>query len=288
MGWLLAATGMLSVSTDSLWIRVSEADAVNMAFLVAACALPLHAVLSRWLDHASPVESLRRKTRPLLVVAALAAVSQLAFIAAITETRVANAVAIVAASPLAAAVFARLALGERITRRVMAAIAITVAGIGLIVATSVGQPTLRGDLLALLAVLAFAAGMVVWRRHADMSRFAGLSVSAAIVLVATGAAASPLSLDARAYLAAAAMGLCFNPLGRLAHTNAPRFAPVAEVALFTPVETVAGMVWATLFLGEPPRLSAAAGGVVVIAGVAYGTFGAMRSGVSATPAASSQ
>ena len=80
------------------------------------------------------------------------------------------------------------------------------------------------------------------------------------------------------------MGLCFNPLGRLAHTNAPRFAPVSEVALFTPIETVAGTVWAALFLSELPRPAAVVGAAVVVAGVVYGTVASSRSRISTTKA----
>ena len=73
------------------------------------------------------------------------------------------------------------------------------------------------------------------------------------------------------------MGLCFNPLGQLANSNAPRFAPVSEVALFTPIETVAGTVWAALFLSELPRPAA----VMPVpwscsAGVLYGTVASGR------------
>ena len=71
--------------------------------------------------------------------------------------------------------------------------------------------------------------------------------------------ASPLSLDVRAYLSIAAMGLVFNPFGRLALSNAPRFAPVADVALFSPIETVAGTIWAAAFFNEFPRPVAAVG-----------------------------
>ncbi len=35
LGWLLAGVGMMSVSTDSLWIRLSEADAIDVSFWVA-------------------------------------------------------------------------------------------------------------------------------------------------------------------------------------------------------------------------------------------------------------
>ncbi|WP_419842852.1 hypothetical protein [Candidatus Poriferisodalis sp.] len=50
------------------------------------------------------------------------------------------------------------------------------------------------------------------------------------------------------------MGLVCNPLGRLAYSNAPKYAPPGEVALFAPVETVAGIVWAAAFLREYPAL----------------------------------
>ncbi|MXW95509.1 MAG: DMT family transporter [Acidimicrobiaceae bacterium] len=277
LGWLLASVGMLSVSTDSLWVRVSEAGALDVAFGVSCCALVVHSTFGRWFDRRPALESLRTHRLPLMGVGAIASVSQLAFITAITETRVANVVAIVASAPLMASLCARVVLGERITRRVAVAITLTMVGIGVIVSNSVGEPTLRGDLLALAAVVCFAVNMTVWRRFPDLSRRAALFLSAAIVVVVTSFAASPFSLDARACLAIAAMGLCFNPLGRLANSNALRYAPVSEVSLFAPTETVAGTVWAALFLSELPGAGTVAGAAVVLAGVFYGTVAAGRS-----------
>ena len=262
---------MLCVSTDALWVRVSEAGAVDVAFWVSCCSLVVYSTYGRWVDRRPTRESLKQHRLPLAGVGVLATVSQLSFITAITQTRVANLVAIVAAAPLLASLCARLALGERVTRRVAVAIALTMAGIAVIVSSSLGQPTLKGDFLALLAVAAFAVNMTIWRRFPDMSRRAGLSISAVLVIAVTSFVASPFSLDTRAYLAIAAMGLGFNPLGRLATSSAPRFAPVSEVALFTPIETVAGTAWAALFLAELPRPAAVAGAVVVLAGVFYGT-----------------
>ena len=270
-GWLLAGVGILAVSTDSLWVRVSEASPVDVAFWVACCGLFVYSTFGRWLDRRTLTESLRSHRLPLAGVGVLGAISQFTFIIAITETRVANVVAIVAASPLLASLCARLVLGERITRRVATAIAMTMAGIAVIVLSSLGQPTLKGDFLALVAVVAFVGSLTIWRRFPDLSRRAGLSIGSVIMMVVTSFAASPFSLDTRAYLAIAAMGLCFNPLGRLAYSNAPRFAPVSEVALFTPVETVAGTVWAAVFLSELPHPVAMAGAAIVIAGVFYGT-----------------
>ncbi len=271
---------MLAVSTDSLWVRVSQAEATDIAFWVSCCALVVYSTFGRWLDRRPPLESLRRHPKPLLAIGVLASVSQLSFITAITQTRVANVVAIVAASPLLAAGCARIALGERISRRVAVAISVTMIGIGVIVSSSLGQPSLKGDFLALLAIAAFATNLTIWRRFPDLSRRAGLSISAVIVIVVTSFTASPFTLDLRGYLAIAAMGLCFNPLGRLAHSNAPRFAPVSEVALFTPVETVAGTVWAALFLSELPRPAAVVGAAIVLVGVFYGTMASTTKRVS--------
>ncbi len=282
LGWLLAGVGMLSVSTDSLWIRLSEADAVDVSFWVACCSVPLYTALSHRVDGCWPLEASRRHPWQQLVIGALTGGSQLCFVIAVTQTRVANVVAIVAAVPLMAAVCAWLWLRDRISRTTAIAITITMAGIGAIVSSSVGEPTLTGDLLGVAAILGFAVSLTMWRRYPDMSRLVGLSIGGVMTVVALICWASPLSLDLRAYLSIAAMGLAFNPFGRLALSNAPRFAPVADVALFAPIETVAGTIWAAAFFNELPRPVAAVGAVIVLICVFYGTIATTRPQSSST------
>ncbi len=282
LGWGLAALGMLLVSTDSLWVRLAEADAWDVAFLVGAFSLPVQVGLSLRFDRAGPIRAARDWARPLLLVAALAATSQIAFITALTRTRISNAVVIVAASPLLAAVIGWMVFSERTSPRVWVAIVITISGIVIVVGGSLGDPTLDGDLLALVAVAAFATNINLWRRYPEMSRFAGLAISAAMVAAVSWFFASPFSLEPRAYLAAGAMGLVFNPLGRIAHSSAPRFAPAAEVALFTPIETVAATLWAWLAFGETPEMATYVGAVVILGGVLFGTLGQARPPTLAT------
>lgn len=271
LGWGLAAGGMLLVSTDSLFVRLAEAGPWDIALLVAVFSLPVYLLLNRRLETIGPVEAVRAAPGPLLAVAALAGLSQLSFIAAITRTEVANAVVIVAAAPIVAALVARFTIGERTSRQVWFAIAVTAAGIGIVVSGSLGEPNLDGDLLAVLAIVSFAFSLTIWRRHPDLSRYVGLALASALTIVATIGLADPFGLDRRTYLAAAAMGLVFSPAGRIAHSSAPRFAPAAEVALFAPVETVAATAWAWLAFAEPPSGTAVVGGVVVVGGVLLGT-----------------
>lgn len=272
-GWALAAVGMLLVSTDSLFIRLAEADGLDVAFLVAVFSLPVLVGLQHRVHGEGVVAAVRRNPRPLGALAVIGAGSQICFITAVTHTTVSNVVVMIASAPVMAAVGARIVLGEQTSLRVWKAIAITLVGIALVVSGSLGTPNVSGDLLAACAVAQFVAAMLVWRRHPELSRFAGLAVGTALMLVITSVFASPLTLDPRAYLAAAAMGLAFNPAGRIAHSYAPRYAPPAEVALFSPIETIAAPVWAWLAFGEVPPGATIVGGVIVVAGVLYGTVG---------------
>lgn len=272
-GWVFAAVGMLLVSTDSFFVRWSEEDSWTINFWVSVFSLALYVGIGVLSGEPTPVASYRRAGWPLLAVALGAALSQIAFVTAITRTSVANVVVIVAATPIVAAFIAKVFLGERTSLRVWTAIAVTFGGVLIIVVRSIGEPTLDGDLLAIGAITMFAINMNIWRRFPDMSRVTGLGSAAVFVMAVSVAAGVSFTLDGRAWFAVIGMGLVFNPLGRLFHTHAPRFAPTSEVAMFTPIETVAASLWAWIGFSEVPEPWTVAGGVVVIAGMLYGTIG---------------
>lgn len=271
-GWALAALGVFLISTDSLFIRWSEVDSWTVAFWVALFSLMLYSGVGLASGGGNPVVAFRSHAVPMMVVAVFSAASQIFFISAITRTAIANVAVIVAAAPVAATLLAMVVLGERARRRVWWAIAITIIGVLVIVSRSVGSPTLHGDLLAVGAVVAFAFNMTVWRRYGEMSRLLGLSLAAVLIAIVSAAAGASFALDARAWLALAAMGLAFNPVGRLCYTVAPRHAPASEVAMFAPVETVAAPLWAWLAFAEVPANTTVVGGVIVLAGMLYATL----------------
>ena len=115
--------------------------------------------------------------------------------------------------------------------------------------------------------------MNVWRRYKTQSRFVGLSIAASVTILISAWFADPFGHSATVYLAVIGMGLIFNPLGRLCHTSAPRHAPASEVALFTPVETLAASAWAWIAFSEQPTTQTFVGGFVIFLGLLYGTAG---------------
>ena len=264
---------MLLVSTDSFFIRWSEEDSWTIAFWVSFFSLILYTGIGLVMKEPDPVQAFRSAGLPLVVISVGATLSQLMFVTAVTRTSVANVVVMVAATPILAALVGKAFFGESTSPRVWRAIAITFSGVMVIVARSVGEPTLDGDLLALGAVTAFAINMNIWRRWPEMSRVVGLGTAAVLVMIVSAPFGVNYSLDGRALFAVIGMGLIFNPMGRLLHTHAPRFAPAGEVAMFTPVETVAATIWAWIGFSEAPESWTVVGGVIVIAGMLYGTLG---------------
>lgn len=272
-GTLLALGGVLAISLDSLWIRLSGVSSWDVAFWVGTFTFGVIAVVVPVTTGQSILHTIRRDGLPLLVSSLLNTCSVTMFILAVGLTTVADVVAIIAAAPVAAALVARALIGERPTRRTWLGIAGSVIGILVIVGGSVGSGTVSGDLAALMAVLAFAANLTLWRRYPDISRLAVIGLGALFTAIVTVLPANPTSVGGNALAVLAVMGLVTGPAGRVALATSTRFLSAADVGLFTPVETVAATTWAWIFLAEPPPLPTVVGGIVVLAAVTYGTRG---------------
>src|SRR5829696_1853447 len=114
---------------------------------------------------------------------------------------------ILAVSPVLAALLARVMLGEPITRRTVAAMALALAGITLMLGAP-GERSLAGDGLSLLAALAFALMIVFTRWRHDVSMAPATCLSQAILVAVFLPFASPGEIvgDDVAWLAALGIG----------------------------------------------------------------------------------
>jgi len=271
LGVTLAAAGVLFISLDALWLRLSEADSWDAAFWVGVFTFFTISAVLPLRTGRSIAAVVRRDRGPLLLSAVLSTGSVTFFILSIGLTAVANTVAIIAAAPVAAAVLARFLIAERPTRRAWAAIGGSVAGIMIIVAGSIGSGSVSGDLLAVAAVVAFAANVSLWRRFPGVSRLGVAGLSGLFIAVATFVPAEPLPVEPRTLAFLALMGAVTGPIGRISLATSTRHLPAAQVGLFTPLETVAATAWAWLFLAEAPPMATVIGGLVVIVAVVYGS-----------------
>lgn len=268
-GLLLVAAAATVWSVGGLIVRSLEVtDSWTISFWRSVFALLVVTgfVLAR--ERNRTVTAFRDVGWPGIVVGACFATASLAFVVALGLTSVANTLVILATTPFVAALLGRWFLGEMVRSQTWLAMAVSLAGIILMVRGSVGAGSLRGDLVAFLTPFAFATATVIIRKHREVSMtpamaigpFLGLAVSA---LLAGGFAVSGGDLVLLAVFGGIQLGT-----GMAIFAVGARMAPAAEVALVSLLETVLGPLWVWLFADESPSRSALIGGMLVLGALA--------------------
>ncbi len=276
--------GVLAVSFAAILIRKADAPAIVIAAYRMGIAALVIAPTTVALTHGRPFV-LRLTTGPKLrlqdillslVAAAFLALHFGAWIASLEHTSVASSVVLVTASPLMVALASRVLLKERLERRVLAGIALGLAG-SLVIAVGAlacgGGDDLLGDGLALLGAIAVTGYLLIGRKvRPRMPLMPYISVvyagSAILLLAATGAAGLSLTgYSGETYLFLVLVALVPQVVGHsfLNWTLARVSATLVSVAVMA--EPVVSTVLALLLLKEVPPVTSLAGGAVILAGI---------------------
>jgi drug/metabolite transporter (DMT)-like permease len=193
-------------------------------------------------------------------------------IVAIERATVANAVFLLAAAPLLAAVLGRLVLAERVRGATWLAIACAFAGITIMVAEGIAFGYLWGNIAGLVAATGFATFIVAlrWGHLTDMlpvsviGGLIGLTVAAAVCMLN----GDGLAVSTHDMLWSLAMGVFQLGLALILFTFGSRTVPAADISLLGMTEVVLGPFWVWLFFGETAGLFTLVGGVLLLAAIA--------------------
>ncbi|WP_435075838.1 DMT family transporter [Halorubrum sp. HHNYT27] len=279
------ATAVVAVSAGAILVRLSEAPSSVAAFYrVLFTTLPLLPV-ALWRNR----EEFGQIRRRDLAFAALAGVALALHFAAWFEslewTSVAASVTLVQAQPVFVALGAWVLLRERVTRRMVAGIAVAVGGMiamsvgDLLGGVLVGPRPLYGNGLALFGAVT-AAGYVLagrsLRQRISIIPYAVVVYgvcTATLLLIVVAEGHSLSGYPAREWALFAGLALGPGLFGHtvlnwaLAHVE----SSVASVSLLG--EPVGATALAFLLLAEVPTPATLAGGVVVLAGIALTSTG---------------
>jgi drug/metabolite transporter (DMT)-like permease len=213
-------------------------------------------------------------------VAGSFAVSMFTFLLAIRLTTVAHVLIFQAAAPFFAALLAWALLRERVTGAMLLAIAVTLAGIAVMVSDSLAQGRWLGDALSLVMCVSFAAMIVLARFDPAVDM---LTASCAATLLA-GLASAPFAdfpASPADFALMAAFGIGQMGIALLMFTAGVRLIPAADAGLISVLEAVFAPIWTWLAVGENPGPRAMLGGAIVVAAVfAYGWHERRRSGTA--------
>jgi drug/metabolite transporter (DMT)-like permease len=205
---------------------------------------------------------------------------QLFFVHGVSRTRAGNAALIVAAAPAFIALFARLRGLERVKRMTLIGIALSVLGVGLVIAGSArpsnGQTTtLLGSVLVFLGVLCWSVYTIMlqpYTKRIDVFRLSAITmVGGAIPLLI---ASTPALIDtnwagvgpggwwALFYSSVISMGVAYFFWYRGLRVLGP-----TRTAVYANLQPIIALAVAWAFLGEIPTIFQGVGAATIVAGV---------------------
>ena len=280
-GILLVATAGLLWSSGGLLYRLVEtaSDWQIVAWRTFFMGISA-AVYVAWRYRRDAWGAFRRIGWWGLVGAVGLAIANSAFIFSLSLTYVANALVILAASPLIAAVLAWLLLRERVRRATALAMVLVIAGVAVMESGGFHSGRVFGDLLALLAVTGFALFSVCVRagRHGDMMPTVAVGGLFSVVVASTMVliAGDSVLIGMRDFEIAFLMGFAQVFVGMTLYIFGARHVPAAELALLSLTEVVMGPFWVWLALNEIPVAHTFYGGALVLAAVVINAMTGMR------------
>jgi drug/metabolite transporter (DMT)-like permease len=279
-GQIFVALGAVAWSTAGLFQRdLSVGPATQLGGRAFFGMLSLLAFVAISQRRGGVLAAFRGIGRFGLVTAVCMAIASGTFIIALNHTSVAHLLFILAISPLAAALIARVALGERIASTTWIAMLIALLGVVVMLGGG-GGGDLLGDGLAIAATLSFAVSIVMTRHRREISMAPATCISQVLVLLVAAPFFDPGSADLRDVLLLAALGAGQIGLGLALMTVGARLIPAAQTALIGLLEVVLGPLWVWIAYTEQPSTATLIGGAIVVLGIIVqtGSFGRLAPG----------
>lgn len=205
---------------------------------------------------------------------------QLFFVHGVARTRAGNAALIVAAAPAVIALFARLRGLERVKRMTLIGIALSMLGVGLVIAGSArpsnGQTTtLLGSVLVFLGVLCWSVYTIMlqpYTKRIDVFRLSAITMVGGAVPLLIASMPALVDTDWAAvggggwwalfYSSVISMGVAYFFWYRGLRVLGP-----TRTAVYANLQPIIALAVAWAFLGEIPTIFQGVGAATIVAGV---------------------
>lgn len=272
--YLAVLAGVIAVSFSSLFVRLATAPALIIAtyrLLFTFLLLAPFALRKR--------DDLRAMGGKRLLLAAVGglflALHFVSWFISLNYTSVASSVVLVTTQPIFVVLGSLIFFRERISRLALVGVGLAITGSAIIGAADfqVGLKALAGDILALFAAIMVAGYLLIGRhlrRDVPLEAYTLVTYgSSSLALVtATLVTRTPFSgYPPRDWLLFAALALVCTIMGHTVFNWVLRYVPASVVSVSILGEPLGAILWASIFLGEPPTLRQIVGGAVIFSGL---------------------
>jgi drug/metabolite transporter (DMT)-like permease len=263
-GWILGILGILTLSPDTLIIRLVDSDPWTfIAWRGAFMAIGMFIILG--LSYRSKV-FLKFFAIGWLgcLIAIIFSINNVFFQLSVQTTAVANTLVIVATSPLFAAVMSVLFLKERVKTRTWLVILVSVIGVGIVFTGKLESGDLFGNFAALLVAIGMGAHFVLVRLARPIDMAPAVAIASILTCLMGLSMAPDLYVSPPQFGYLALLGLILLPISFIFLTRAPIYITAPEVSLILLLETIIGPFWVWMIIKEEPPIATLIGGSLII------------------------
>jgi len=189
------------------------------------------------------------------------------YVFAMYKTTVANTNFIIQTQALFLVIFGYIFLKETISKLTLTCIILAVAGIILMLGSSLSPGQMAGNLVAFIMPISFAILIIIVRKYPNVDMIP-LQLVAGFFAALIGLIMSPtIMVSSTDIFLGFIAGFFQVGMGFILITIGARSTPAAFVGIIMLTEAVLGPLWAWLFVNENPPFSVLIGGSIVITAV---------------------
>jgi drug/metabolite transporter (DMT)-like permease len=267
--------GVISVAFAAIFIRLAEAHPLVIAtYRLSLAALVLAPVA--WFKARQELLRLTRKQVILAIISgAFLALHFALWIWSLSYTTITSSVVLVTSSPIFVAIASYLLFREKITRRIISGIIVSIIGAIIIGFNSwqLGGTSVHGSILALSGAVAVAGYLLIGRKlRQSMGLLSYIFLtysSAAVFLLITSLARGAILFDysGETYLMFILLALVPQLIGHSALNWSLRFVPATMVTIAVLGEPVGATILGFFILKEVPTIIELIGGALILSGI---------------------
>ena len=267
-GMILAFTGIVFITPDSLLIRLANLESWNLIFYRGF--IPFLTVLIGLLIiyKSKLIQELRNNGWHGFAYAGTFTVTNVLFVISIENTNVANTLIMIALAPMLSAIISFIFLKENPDQKTWVAITITTLAVIFIFYDALDSGDFLGNFLGLVCATGLAVGAVIIRSAKKISLVPSAMMGKLMVALIALLFVDELRLVGNDLTIIPLMCVMCVAIPFVLITLAPRYITAAEVNLFFLLETILGPLWVWLVIHEQPSIETIIGGAIIIATIA--------------------
>ena len=271
-GSLLAFVGVMFITPDSLFIRLSSIDTWELLFYRGAIPSVVILIALILFYKSNLIKVTLAMGLAGLFYALTFSITNITFIVSIQNTNVANTLVMIATAPMLSAILAAVFLKENPDKNTWIAILITFLAVVYIFFDSFKLGNFFGDIFGLITALGLAIGANIIRSVRDKDLVPAAVIGKFLVAIFALFFVDNLILQGRDNIIVPLMCIMCVGIPFVLVTIAPRFITAAEVNLFFLLETIIGPIWVWLVIKEQPSIETIYGGILIIITIAVHSF----------------